>query len=239
MNKFFVVLAIAIAAASCKSLRFLEAESMRNLVDIQGACNIVSAVSDTYKKVVDAFETGVKSTIVQTIIKDGFRKFAGSGKTNVLKGIKEGTKWDKFKENTLKNMKLPQKYVDEVESLLDEAEYSEGAAWNEFDMLFNVDSVKDNCKFCSIIVNHREEDERFDVVYTDLQTDFKLAPEIQVIHKSKSILGGIFSSEKDVERKVPKNLTQNDLTMIFSFFQIISYKLILQQFGVVVNFPKI
>ena len=33
MNKIFVVLAIAIAAASCKSLRFLEAESMRNLVD--------------------------------------------------------------------------------------------------------------------------------------------------------------------------------------------------------------
>ena len=238
MNKFFVVLAIAIAAASCKSLRFLEAESMRNPVDIQGACNIVSAISDTYKKVVDAFKTGVKSSIVQTITKDGFGKFIGGGKSKVLKGIKEETGWDKFKKNTLKNMKLPQKYVDEVEALLDESEYSEGAAWNEFDMLFDVGSVKDNCKFCSIVVNHREEDERFDVVYTDLQTDFKLAPDIQVIHKSKSILGGIFSSEKDVEKNVPKNLTQNDLTMIFSFFQIISYKLILQQFGVIVNFPK-
>ena len=238
MNKFFVVLAIAIAAASCKSLRFLEAESMRNLVDIQGACNIVSAVSDTYKKVVDAFKTGVKSTVVKTVIKDGFEKFAGTGKTKVLKGIKEETGWDKFKKNTLKNMKLPQKYVDEVEAILDEAEYSEGAAWNEFDMLFAVDSVKDNCKFCSIIVNHREEDERFDVVYTDIQSDFKLAPDIEVIHKSKSILGGIFSSEKDVERRVPKNLNQNELTMIFSFFQMISYKLILQQFGVIVNFPK-
>ena len=238
MNKFFVVLAIAIAAASCKSLRFLEAESMRNLVDIQGACNIVSAVSDTYKKVVDAFKTGVKSTVVKTVIKDGFEKFAGTGKTKVLKGIKEETGWDKFKKNTLKNMKLPQKYVDAVEAILDEAEYSEGAAWNEFDMLFAVDSVKDNCKFCSIIVNHREEDERFDVVYTDIQSDFKLAPDIEVIHKSKSILGGIFSSEKDVERRVPKNLNQNELTMIFSFFQMISYKLILQQFGVIVNFPK-
>ena len=238
MNKFFVVLAIAIAAASCKSLRFLEAESMRNLVDIQGACNIVSAISDTYKKVVDAFKTGVKSSIVQTITKDGFGKFIGGGKSKVLKGIKEETGWDKFKKNTLKNMKLPQKYVDEVEAILDEAEYSEGAAWNEFDMLFDVGSVKDNCKFCSIVVNHREEDERFDVVYTDIQSDFKLAPDIEVIHKSKSILGGIFSSEKDVEKNVPKNLTQNDLTMIFSFFQIISYKLILQQFGVIVNFPK-
>ena len=237
MNKFFVVLAIAIAAASCKSLRFLEAESMRNLVDIQGACNIVSAVSDTYKKVVDAFKTGVQSSIVKTITKDGFDKFHGSGKTKVSKGVKE-TGWEKFTKNTLKNMKLPQKYVDEVESLLEEAEFSEGNAWNEFDMLFDVGSVKDNCKFCSIIVNHREEDERFDVVYTDIQADFKLAPEIQVIHKSKSILGGIFSSEKDVERKVPKNLTQNDLTMIFSFFQIISYKLILQQFGVIIDIPK-
>ena len=237
MNKFFVVLAIAIAAASCKSLRFLEAESMRNL-DIQGACNIVSAVSDTYKKVVNAFKTGVQRSIVKTITKGGFAKVYGSGKTKVLQGIKEEKGWDKFKTNTLKNMKLPKKYVDEVESLLDEAEYSEGAAWNEFDMLFDVNSVKDNCKFCSIVVNHREEDERFDVVYTDIQADFKLAPEIQVIHKSKSILGGIFSSEKDVEKIVPKNLTQDDLTMIFSFFQIISYKLILQQFGVIVDLPK-
>ena len=133
----------------------------------------------------------------------------------------------------------PSKYVDEVEALLDESEYSEEAAWNEFDMVFDVDSVRDNCKFCSIIVNHREEDEKFDVVYTDIQAYFKLAPEIQVIHKSKSILGGIFSSEKDVEKIVPKNLTQNDLFMIFSFFQIISYKLILQQFGVIVDFPKL
>ena len=52
-------------------------------------------------------------------------------------------------------MKLPKKYVDEVEALLDESEYSEEAAWNEFDMVFDVDSVRDNCKFCSIIVNHR------------------------------------------------------------------------------------
>ena len=44
--------------------------------------------------------------------------------------------------------------------------------------------------------------------------------------------------KKDIEKKVPKNLTQNDLTMIFSFFQIISYKLILQQFGVIVDLPK-
>ena len=86
MNKFFVVLAIAIAAASCKSLRFLEAESMRNLVDIQGACNIVSAISDTYKKVVDAFKTGVQSSIVKTITKDGFSKFDGSGKSYLRTG---------------------------------------------------------------------------------------------------------------------------------------------------------
>ena len=108
MNKIFVVLAIAIAAASCKSLRFLEAESMRNLVDIKGACNIVNAISDTYKKIVSAFKSRTKSTIVSTAIKDGFAKFAGSGKTKVIKGIKEETGWEKFKKNTLKNMKLPQ-----------------------------------------------------------------------------------------------------------------------------------
>ena len=61
MNKFFVVLAIAIAAASCKSLRFLEAESMRNLVDIKGACNIVNAISDTYKKIVSASNRELKA----------------------------------------------------------------------------------------------------------------------------------------------------------------------------------
>ena len=108
MNKIFVVLAIAIVAASCKSLRFLEAESMRNLVDIKGACNIVNAISDTYKKIVSAFKSRTKSTIVSTAIKDGFAKFAGSGKTKVIKGIKEETGWEKFKKNTLKNMKLPQ-----------------------------------------------------------------------------------------------------------------------------------
>lgn len=239
MNKFFVILALAIAAASCKSLRFLESDSLRSLVDIQGACNIVSAISDTYTKVVNAFKSTSKSEIVKTVTKDGFAKFQGGAKTKVLKGIKEGTGWDKFKANTLKNMKLPQKYKDEVEAVLDEAEYSEGAAWNEFDMIFDVNSVKDECKFCSIVVNHREDDEKFDVVYTDLQANFKLAPEIQVIHKTKSILGGIFSSDKMIEKKVPKNLTQDDLKAIFSFFQIISYQLIAQQMGIVLPPAKL
>ena len=104
--------------------------------------------------------------------------------------------------------------------------------------MFNKDGTKDQVKYCSVLVFNREKDNKFDVIYSDVQATFKFSKNIDVIRKSKSILGGIFESEKDVEIENPKDLLQQDLENLFTFFEIIAFKLITKNRGIDLTLPK-
>jgi len=59
-----------------------------------------------------------------------------------------------------------------------------------------------------------------------------------VITKKFSVLGGIWSDDKDEFVKVPKTLTAEDMKVVMTFFQIVAFKGFMDQFGITVEFPK-
>ena len=150
MNKYLIVFVISIAAINSKSLNFLDDAEPESFVSVTAVTTAVNAICEPYKNVVSAFKSSSSSTIVKTIIKDGFSKFYGAGQTKVSKGVKED-KWDKYTANLLKNMHLPSNYTEAVGALLEEAAWTDENAWNGFDMLFNADSPSnDQVKFCCV-----------------------------------------------------------------------------------------
>ena len=88
------------------------------------------------------------------------------------------------------------------------------------------------------MINNNDEKHRIDAFYTDLRAHFKLAPDIVIVHESKSIAGGIFQSEKDVEVKRNKDLGEHELEAIFKFFPSVALRAITATFGFTVEFPK-
>ena len=235
MNKYFIIFSLVIALAGCRSLQFLESHNLRNL-DVEAATELTNAICDTYKKLVETFRTSKKSKLVRQIIKEGFSRFVGSGQVQITGGVK-ADKYSRFMDSLLTKIELGPKYISYVKATLEEADMARDQQWLHFDLMFSKDGARDQVKYCSVLVFNRD-DKLFDVIYSDLKASFKFAKNIDVIRKSKSILGGIFESEKEVEIEKPKDLTQEDLENLFTFFEIIAFKLLAKKRGIDLTLPK-
>lgn len=200
----------------------------------------VNKIASTYKNVVDAFKTTKTSEIKETLIREGFTKFAGSAQVQVCKGIRE-KRYDHWMGSVLSRCQLGPKYLKNIKAILQEAQDMDENTWTSFDMLFDADTptVKDQVKYVSIKINYIEETGKFDAFLTDIQAKFKLAPDIVIVHKAASYAGGIYANEKDVEVARPKTLQPHELEALFCFFQIVSLKILTQSLGIIVELPKL
>ena len=106
---------------------------------------------------------------------------------------------------------------------IEDAQYSDKGVWNNCQILHNpLDGKKNNgLNFFSIIINNIENNEdKINVVITQIQTKLELAPDLLVINKDRSFVGGIYGDCKDSFKKVPKDLTVQELNNLMEFFQV-------------------
>lgn len=85
---------------------------------------------------------------------------------------------------------------------------------------------------------NRRDDGTYDIMYSNTNAEFTLTPDIVVVQKSISVTGGIYNRVRDEEYKRPKDLTDEDLKTLFSFFQIIGLKILANAIGYKLKFPN-
>ena len=185
---------------------------------------------------VEAFKTKRTSELKQIIEGKGFEHFAATGQIKITKGIKEQY-LEKYILNLSKILGIPESHKEAVEGVLSEIQFAEKNYWNNFKTAFDL-GVNSEAKFCSIFTYKDEAKQSYDIVYIDYQGTFKLAPDTMVIKKTLSVLGGIWSDEKDVYEKRDKTLTSETIDSIMNFFSILSFKGLGDALGVKFEFPK-
>jgi len=89
----------------------------------------------------------------------------------------------------------------------------------------------------AVIAHHDDKNAKYDFVFTDVQATFELGDDILIVNKSKSVLGGIYSSSEDKIVHVPRNLTPEDIKAVMAFFQLVSMKSIADNLGIKVADP--
>lgn len=236
---FLLCLAILLATSvSSKKLRFLADVGAIGKIDlIAGA---VGKVCGMWQDICGAFSTKFSSYIKSTELGKGFDYFYGSASISVTAGIRNDTAYETYSSRLVKRLKVPSEQQEAIADILADAQLADSQAWTSFDMLFDVDSKeKDKVKYASVLVNYNEKTGKYDAIATDLKADFTLAPDVTIIHESKSYVGGIFSKEKEYEVKKPKKLDEDQLQAIFQFFQIVSMKVLANIFGYKLQFPKL
>ena len=196
-------------------------------------------VTNNWKKIVDAFHSGRSTEIMEKLKGEGFEKFAQDAQVQITTGIKEEY-FDKFVTSLMKRVRVPEGRQEDIEGAIEVARFADRQMWSAFNTLFNIDDGG-NVKFASIIINRNEKNGKdfFDFVFTDLKSSFKLAPDVTVVNKKLIVLGGLWSENEIVLEKHPKTFTPNDIEVVMSFFQIITFKCFANHFGVKMEFPKL
>ena len=195
-----------------------------------------SALTNKWTMIVNNFKTTRSSTIKETLLGKGFTYFSQSAQMQISKGIK-GQYIDNYLTHLETRIKVPAERQEDLKMVLEESKWADSNVWTAFNTLFSVDNGG-NTKFASILISRNDVKDTYDFVFTDIKADFKLAPDTLVVSKKLSVLGGIWTDDKDEMIKVPKTLTPEDITTVLSFFQIVAFKGFAEQFGIKLEFPK-
>lgn len=193
-------------------------------------------LTNKWRQIVDTFKTTRSSEIKERLLGKGFEYFNQSAQIQISKKVK-GEFIDQYLAHLQTRIKVPADRQEDLKMVLEESKWSESNVWTGFDTLFSLDKGG-NTKFASILVTKDDTADTYDFIFTDIKADFKLAPDTLVVHKKLSVLGGIWTDDKDEIVKVPKNLTPEDVSTVLQFFQIVAFKGFAEQFGIKLEFPK-
>jgi hypothetical protein len=193
-------------------------------------------LTNKWRQIVDTFKTTRSSEIKERLLGKGFEYFNQSAQIQISKKVK-GQFIDQYLAHLQTRIKVPADRQGDLAMVLEESKWSESNVWTGFDTLFSLDKGG-NTKFASILVTKDDTADTYDFIFTDIKADFKLAPDTLVVHKKLSVLGGIWTDDKDEMVKVPKNLTPEDVSTVLQFFQIVAFKGFAEQFGIKLEFPK-
>lgn len=198
--------------------------------------NAFSKLTNGWGKIVDAFKTKRSSEIKERLLGKGFDYFNQSAQIQVTKGIKDEF-LDKYLAHIEARIKVPDERQKDLKMVLEEARWAEKNAWNAFNTLF---ALKDggNVKFCSILIARNDEKNTYDFLFTDITAAFKFAPDVLVVSKKLSVLGGLWEDSKDEQISVPRSITQEDVQTVLAFFHIVAFKGFADQLGIKIDFPQ-
>ena len=224
MRKIFILLSLFIIITSQKNLKIQNLKGQfTKLKNFGKAFDELKKVVDVWPNIVSAFKTTSSTTIKDKLHIDGYSKFDGRCTFELYGGIDKDY-WNKFKVNRLlQRFKMKPEEQKKLKITIEDAQYSDKGIWNNCQILHNpVDKTKKNgINFFSIIINNIENnDDQLNVVVTQIQTKLELAPDLLVINKDRSFVGGIYGDCKDSFKKVPKDLTINELNNVMQFFQV-------------------
>jgi len=194
-------------------------------------------LTNQWGQITQAFKTTRSSVIKETLKGKGFDYFSQSAQIQISKGIK-AEYFEKYLAHLEKRIKVPAERQEDLKMVLEEAMFADSNVWTAFNTLFSVDTIG-TTKFASVLVGRNDANDTYDVIFSDIKADFKLAPDTMVVSKKLSVLGGIWEDDKDEFIKVPKSLEPEDIQTVLSFFQIIAFKNFADQLGIDVSFPKI
>lgn len=218
-------------------LRGTQPNVLRGLTDwISSATGAVTQITGAYKEIVSAFKTTKTETIKELIKGEGFSKFSQKSRFLRSLGVPNAKFDDYMKAYRVLTGLKNSKYQEEIDAICSIAQWLEENSWSVNDFVFD---ENDGGVVNSIITltraNLMEGVTHF--ITVNLQGAFALAPDILVITKHKSIAGGIYENTKDVRKKIPRSISEDEVKAVQALMLLNSMKIMADAFNVPFKFP--
>jgi hypothetical protein len=196
----------------------------------------VGSLTEPIGKAIKALKSSKSNEIKETLLGKGFKEFVSSASVKVAKGIKAEF-FDKYLTFIEKTIKVPDARKEEVKDILEQSQYVESNLWSAYDTVFSVGTGGD-VKYVSLMITRDDEKGVYHCVCSDVQATFKLAPDVMIINKKLSIIGGLWEEDNWIEKEIPKGYTQEDMETVINFFSVVAFKAMANQFGIDFGLPE-
>ena len=197
----------------------------------------VLAVSLVWRGLVATFQTTSSTEVMETLKSEGFEIFDASAQAQKLEGLRDRYYYN-FTESLFERIELPANRSKDLLNVLEDFKFMDQQTWTAYEIVYNVDD-NGNCKYVAILANRNPEEGRSNFLITNVQAKFKLGTNLMVVKESKSIGGVIYSEEKMKIQEVPRYVTEDDVKLIFEFFNYVAFKNFGGLLGLDISYPQL
>ena len=191
---------------------------------IQALASSISAAAAATKDVINTLKSS-RSTTITRIVRFGFNYF--NQRSTLLKAIDiPASRVDEFINAVILDYNLPSKG-----SFMLGLTYSSDFAWDRIEYLYSP-AMNGKYRSLTLFKNGDSTKNTASFFIVDINSDWTLAPDLLLITKEKSTLGGLFSSSKQSIQEVPHMLTLDEAIKLQQFFMLIAMGNIANTLGV-------
>ncbi|CAF4062384.1 unnamed protein product [Rotaria sordida] len=198
---------------------------------IKALANSVSTVVGTFKEIVETLKTS-KSETIERIIRFGFTYF--NQKTTILQAIDiPRANANEFVNAVIMDYNLPSKG-----SFMLGLTYSNDFAWEQIQYVYSPE-MNGKYRCLTLFKNGDSITNTASFFIVDIDADWTLAPDLLLITKKKSILGGFYSSSSQSFQERPHVLTIDEAVQLQKFFMLVAIGNMASTLGVNTTIPQI
>ena len=240
MSKTILLFLTIISLSTSSNLRFLDGEKKNSTSGwerIELLSNAATNLANGWKSIVNAFKTTSSRKLRELTKGKGFEYFYGNFQIWLAKGLKVQFYDEYFKRKASQIRVKPNQHHLFLEAVK-EVKMMDSNTWGDVNVVFNPKGKQDGTVIAvNLIIN--SPGNKYNIMITTMNAEFKLAPDIFIEETFKSVAGGIFEKTDYKLIKMPKGLTIEDVQAVLSMYKLISFKMICDIFGIKVNLPEI
>jgi len=177
-----------------------------------------------------------KTSVINRIVSNGFTSFIQRANIMQLDGVSED-RLDAFLDYLQGQIALPNNIKPHFKNTMKDILYCDSNQWVMFKLVFSVGTGGD-CKYVCVLAQHDEKKKEINWLIADVQSLFLLAPDVIVINKSRSILGGLFSKSEDKVVIIPKTLVNEQIAVLSKFFEVVVFERFAEILKINSNVPR-
>lgn len=191
----------------------------------------ISSIASTFQSIINVFKSS-SSTTINRIIQTGFTSF--QQKTRVLKIINmPADRATEFVNAVSMDYNLPSEG-----SFMLGLTYSDDFSWEYVEYVYSP-SMDGTYRSLILLKNGDILTNTASFFIIDINAEFAIAPDLLIIEKRKSILGGLFESTKQRIEQVPHVLTFEEAEKIKNFFMVVGMSNMATLLGIKVPQPQL
>jgi len=195
------------------------------------ASAVVTTVTSWWTSIAKAFKTTKSTQIVGRIQQQGFNKFSGSSMLDHVEDL-EDAYLSSYLDILLGQINIPSDKLNDLKGRLMLATHLSAEHFLLYDITFNINNGGD-CKYVCLAITHDMEKKTTSIMVADIQATFALAPNILIVQKTQSKLGGIYESSSQSIEYQNRPIQTTDIQAVFQFFQVVAF----DQFAKLLNVP--
>ncbi|KAF9357047.1 hypothetical protein BGX34_009620 [Mortierella sp. NVP85] len=186
----------------------------------------MTSFADGWSAIAKAFKSSVREQVMRRVCL-GFEKYNQFTKASAMSGVHPGHMLEVV-EQIIVSAQLPDNR--DLKSIMLGIKYSDEFAWIGESITYTAPNGKSN--FFYLTKHTNPNTNKTDLVYGSLNTEFTLAPDMLIVNRQTSILGGIWEKEETIFRTIPHELTLNETALMEMYFEIIVFRKMAQVTGI-------